>query len=82
MKLLFLSFLLTLSACASLKTYEREWQVDAQDQAASAKFKEQYEACREFAYQSKVKGSPYGEGDIAISCLERKGYKYSWVEVK
>lgn len=52
-----------------------EWDINPNDKDQMAAFWKAHNECKEFAFKSKVMGSPYFETDIQTACIGRKGYK-------
>lgn len=68
-----LFFLFSMTACMT-PGKRTTWVVDESNPAEVEKFMGIYNECKDFAYRAKVAGSKYGEHDIHMSCIQRKGY--------
>lgn len=68
-----------MTACTSAPKHV-QWVVDPNDKPALAKFVAVYRECQDFAYRQTVAGSRYGETDIQMSCVQRKGYDFKMVD--
>lgn len=82
MKALILILTLSFLCACSTTQFRYDWGLDRNNKAIMDKFAQDKRECEDIAFNAVVRGSRYGEYDIALGCMERRGYKLSRIAVK
>jgi hypothetical protein len=67
---------------ASAENFKYDWGLDKSNKAVMEKFYADKKDCEDKAFNLVALGSRFGEYDLALGCMERRGYKLNRVAIK
>jgi len=67
---------------ASAEKFKYDWGLDKSNKAVMDKFWADKKDCEDKAFNLRALGSKFGEYDLALGCMERRGYKLNRIAVK